>query len=86
MLYTLVSLIKSLLAISSKPLAFLYGKVQRDISSNKLTVIDCRTRQQFSVPIVHDAIPAINFQLAGLKVLDPGFSNTAVMKSQITLM
>ena len=59
---------------------------QRDSKAPTLSVVDNRTGRRFEVPIDHDAVNAMYFQLADLKVLDPGLSNTAVMKSDITLM
>ncbi|KAH8831684.1 peroxysomal citrate synthase [Flagelloscypha sp. PMI_526] len=68
--------------------------------SETLTVIDNRTNKTYTVPIVDNAVPATAFkQMAahaqpgereenetskGLRVVDKGFLNTAVMRSQIT--
>lgn len=63
-----------------------------------LTVIDHRTERYYSVPIAHNAIKASHLKAicagneptslgqakSGLRILDPGFQNTAVMISQIT--
>ena len=65
-----------------------------------LTAIDHRTARQYHIPIAHNAIQAIHFQQIcaedesdvsnrvknGFRVLDPGFQNTAVMMSRITLV
>lgn len=69
-------------------------------SSGALTVIDHRTNRRYHIPIAHNAVQAIHFQAIcagdqldfsnriknGLRILDPGFQNTAVMKSQITFV
>lgn len=81
-----IDLIKPWLAIAFHYLASVHSTLQREALFSKLTVIDRRTGRQFDIPIEHDAIPAMYFQRAGLKVLDPGFANTAIMKSQITFM
>lgn len=65
-----------------------------------LTVTDHRTGRSYNVPIAHNAIQASHLKAicagndstsldqakVGLRVLDPGFQNTAVMISQITLV
>ncbi|KAJ5668363.1 uncharacterized protein N7477_006933 [Penicillium maclennaniae] len=68
-------------------------------SSPKLTVIDSRTSISYDIPITGNAIKATEFRkisalgskaspleryAAGLKILDPGFQNTAVADSSIT--
>lgn len=68
-------------------------------SEEKLLVIDSRTSRRYDIPISHNSVRAIDFksisvlgfgsdpraQFAhGLKILDPGFQNTAVTESQIT--
>lgn len=65
-----------------------------------LTAIDHRTARQYHIPIAHNAIQAIHIQQIcagdesdvsnkvqnGLRVLDPGYQNTAVMTSRITFV
>ena len=65
-----------------------------------LTAIDHRTARQYHIPIAHNAIQAIHFQQIcagdesdisnrvknGLRILDPGFQNTAVTMSRITFV
>lgn len=65
-------------------------------STGVLTVVDSRTDQKYTIPIVDNAIRAIDFKAiqanaegkgySGLKVFDPGFFNTACTESQITYM
>ena len=69
-------------------------------SSGMLTVIDHRTARQYHMPIAHNAVQAIHLQKIcaghesdisnrvrnGLRVLDPGFQNTAVTISRITFV
>lgn len=66
--------------------------------SSTLDILDNRTGQQYHVPILNNAIDAKYLQaisadgnnhvknrsVDGLRVLDPGFQSTAVMKSRIT--
>ncbi|KAL8956700.1 MAG: hypothetical protein Q9193_005851, partial [Seirophora villosa] len=72
----------------------------REKTSGRLTVIDSRTGREYLIPIADNSIQAIDvgkiftgdeFDMSnrmsnGLKVLDPGFSNTAVMKSRVTFI
>lgn len=66
-----------------------------------LHVVDSRTGQYYPIPIVRNAISASAFKQfkapedpehleyqtdQGIRVFDPGFSNTAVSESQITFM
>lgn len=66
-----------------------------------LHVVDSRTGQYYPIPIVRNAISASAFKQVkapddpehpedqtdqGIRVFDPGFSNTAVSESQITFM
>ena len=66
-----------------------------------LHVVDSRTGNYYPIPIVHNAISASAFKQVkapenpehpedqtdqGIRVFDPGFSNTAVSESQITFM
>lgn len=67
-------------------------------SSGTLEVIDHRNGRRYHLEISDNAIQASDLQqiraepmlgsasssVSGLKVLDPGFANRAVMKSQIT--
>ena len=68
------------------------------ISRNFLHVIDERTGQYYQIPIRHNAINASEFKKIkapdneyyadqnenGIRVLDPGFTNTAVVESKVT--
>jgi citrate synthase len=66
--------------------------------SETLTIVDNRSGAEYSFPIVHNSVSSIQFKEIklspegrypgdqhenGLKLLDPGFQNTACMKSQI---
>ncbi|PTU19044.1 hypothetical protein P175DRAFT_0484853 [Aspergillus ochraceoroseus IBT 24754] len=66
---------------------------------DKLTVVDSRTSLSYDIPIINNAVKATDFRrisaqeptasplergAAGLKILDPGFQNTAVAESSIT--
>jgi len=66
---------------------------------NVLNVSDSRTGRSYVIPIIHNAISAVDFQKIkaeenkeypadqdqnGLRVYDPGFQNTAVKTSKIT--
>ena len=68
-------------------------------ASGHLTVLDSRTGNRYEIPIQHNAIEAMKFKEIralrdprkpadkaenGLRVLDHGFQNTAVMESEIT--
>ena len=70
-------------------------------SKNTLYVIDGRTGKAYDLPILHNAVDASQFKQIkseknqnfyadqdelGLRIFDPGFSNTAVSKSSITYM
>ena len=70
-------------------------------SSGSLSITDNRTGQSYTIPIVNNAVRAIDFlqnTVAGkgaelvehfdnsLRVLDKGFFNTACTESAITLM
>lgn len=68
------------------------------ISRNFLHVIDERTGQYYQIPIQHNAISANEFKKIkapdteyyadqnenGIRVFDPGFTNTAVVDSKVT--
>ena len=68
--------------------------------SNTLEVIDRRTGRRFKFPISNNAVEAVHFRAIstgsisssndtiqdGLKILDPGFQNTAVMRSNVTFV
>ncbi|KAF6811414.1 citrate synthase [Colletotrichum sojae] len=77
------------------------GQTDLGPSSGTLTVIDNRTGRQYDIPIKRNAIKAVEFRkitLAqqvvdpvdqvqpGLRILDPGYLNTACVKSKITLV
>jgi citrate synthase len=66
-----------------------------------LTVTDNRTGSKYTIPIIHNAVPAVGFRQIcvdrdgktleqqyedGLRVVDPGYRNTAVKLSGITYM
>ncbi|KAI4196073.1 MAG: hypothetical protein LQ350_006804 [Teloschistes chrysophthalmus] len=65
-----------------------------------LTITDSRTNRQYRIPITNNAVNAIDLGVisvekdayatlranSGLKVLDPGFANTAVMTSGVTFI
>ncbi|GJC79193.1 citrate synthase [Colletotrichum liriopes] len=69
--------------------------------SSTLTVLDNRTKRQYEIPIRHDAVSALEFQKittaqcgaesaghfeSGLRLLDPGYLNTACVESNITFI
>ena len=92
-------MLAKLLALQKDLVSFVYSILWK-YSSDRLTVIDHRTGRQYRMPISHNSIQALDFQAictgrdsspfsqtsGGLRVLDPGFRNTAVMKSQITFV
>ena len=86
MFNTLKSMLKGLWRSTLPPIPHIRRTFQRNIEGPKLTLIDNRTGRRFDVPIEHNAIDAGYLEYAGLKVLDHGLHNTAVMKSQVTLM
>lgn len=66
-----------------------------------LHVVDSRTGKYYEIPIVHNAVHATEFKRIkaplnkdyypdqtenGIRIFDPGFSNTAVKESQVTYM
>lgn len=68
---------------------------------NSLHVIDDRTGRYYQIPIVHNAINAGEFKRIkapenehyradqnehGIRIYDPGYSNTAVSESKVTYM
>jgi len=68
---------------------------------SSLHVIDTRTGNYYNIPIEHNAVSAHEFKRIkspvnanyyadqnehGLRIYDPGFSNTAVSKSSVTYM
>ena len=75
------------------------GLVDAAETTASLTVKDNRTGESYEIPIQHNAVNAIDFKKIkapedlenpgdhteyGLRLLDPGFSNTAVMESAVT--
>jgi citrate synthase len=63
------------------------------MSENTLTITDNRTGKEYSVPIEHDTIKAIDLRQIkvsaddfGLMTYDPAFMNTASCKSRITFI
>ncbi|KAK1998682.1 citrate synthase [Colletotrichum falcatum] len=72
-----------------------------DSPCSTLTVLDNRTRRQYEIPIRRNAVRALDFQRitparwgigsagqvdSGLRVLDPGYLNTACVESSITFV
>lgn len=96
---TLGFLLRELLWLIQSLLVLIRRKSEQP-SSGVLTVIDHRTNRRHRIPIAHNAVQAVHFQAIcagdqsdsfnrfknGLLLLDPGLQNTAVMKSQITLV
>lgn len=97
--YSIRSVVGKLFFIFRKSLHSVQGYFQEP-SSGLLTVIDHRTGRDYTIPIDHNAVRAIHFQAIcagnepttlnrvknGLRVLDPGFQNTAVMESAVTFV
>jgi citrate synthase len=77
----------------------LFGR-GRSKDSSSLTVTDNRTGKTYNIPIERNAVKALDFLEihanrvgskadyidGGLKVLDPGYNNTACVESAITLI
>ena len=77
----------------------LFGRT-RPQDSSKLYVTDGRTGKEYTIPIERNAVKAHDFLEihanrvgsradyidGGLKVLDPGYNNTACVESAITLI
>ena len=92
-------MLAKLLALQKNFLASAYS-ITWKFSSQRLTIIDHRTGRQYEIPISYNSVQALDFQAiragndsslssqtdGGLRVLDPGFRNTAVMKSQVTFV
>ncbi len=94
------SLIGKLFFLCRQSIASIASSFQGGPSSGLMTVIDHRTGKDYTIPIAHNAVQAIHFQQIcaedspttprknevknGLRVLDPGFHNTAVMESEVT--
>ncbi|OJJ45314.1 hypothetical protein ASPZODRAFT_133962 [Penicilliopsis zonata CBS 506.65] len=57
-----------------------------ETTKDTLTVTDNRTAKSYEIPIVHNSVKATEFKRisSGLKIMDPGFQNTAVAESEIT--
>ncbi|KAK2011006.1 citrate synthase [Colletotrichum eremochloae] len=77
------------------------GRHDVDTPCSTLTVLDNRTKRRYEIPISRNAVSAVEFQKittarcdiesagqvdSGLRVLDPGFRNTACMESNITFV
>lgn len=72
--------------------------LEKPKSRDFLHIIDERTGQYYQIPIRHNAISASDFKKikapegqfyadqneGGIRVLDPGFTNTAVVESKVT--
>ena len=85
---------------ASHGLFSLRQRQSKESSSGQLTVIDSRTSRRYQIPIANNAVQAVDLSRIfigdefdfsesvnnALKVLDPGFSNTAVMTSSITFV
>lgn len=83
-----------------RTLAGAFGGRSTQASEGSLSVTDSRTGKTYIIPIERNAIRAIAFKEiqgnrvgsvadyvdGGLKVLDPGYQNTAVKESSITLI
>ena len=97
---TLPFFIKRLLSSLHSP-AIRPSKSADEKPPDKLTVIDSRTSRSYSIPIHHNAVNALDFKAIstlgigahplerfakGLRIVDPGFQNTAVAESRITHM
>ena len=74
---------------------------QDEAGNRSLHIIDGRTGKKYDLPISHNAVKASDFQQIkapedegsyadqngqGIRIFDPGFSNTAVSTSSITFM
>lgn len=92
-------LLRSLLPSFLSPLALTKNSSTQDASEGVLMVEDSRTGRFYKIPITHNAVRAIDFKAIstsalrsnpvdqvdrGLRIVDPGFQNTAVMESQVT--
>lgn len=77
------------------------GNTSHGKGREALHVIDDRTGKYYQIPIFHNAINANEFKKikapenvhfyadqneSGIRVFDPGFTNTAVVESKITYM
>ena len=97
----LSSIAKSLiLSFTQNPLQSYIEREFADEREGTLSVRDDRTGKHYTIPIVHNAIPAVGFRQIcakkcknvreqyenGLRIIDPGYRNTAVKMSQITYM
>lgn len=94
--FKLVSFLKDSLAWSQQLLHYRIS----NLSSGTLEVIDHRTGNHHRMKVSNNAVQALDLQAvnagtgydvadrmkSGLRVLDPGFQNTAVMKSEITFV
>ena len=76
----------------------LFGPAQETGGNDRLIVTDSRTSLSYTIPIIRNAVRAVDFRhisalginagpleryQAGLRVLDPGYQNTAVVESSI---
>lgn len=65
----------------------------------ELAIKDSRTQREYRIPITNNAVRAMDFKAItaprpgpgeeteqGIRILDPGFGNTAPMDSEITLV
>lgn len=74
---------------------------EKETKNASLSIVDNRTGEKYSLPILHNAVNAAHFKQIkapvnaahyadqdenGLRIFDPGYSNTAVSESKITYM
>lgn len=77
------------------------GRVSVGPAHGSLTITDNRTKRTYHLPIVHNAVRALDFRQitaaqpgadfvdhvdSGLRIIDKGYLNTACMESSITLI
>lgn len=85
---------------SSKPNGVDHSGLTDDLRDS-LNIVDNRTGKHYNIPLSHNAVNASDFKQIkapesseyyadqtenGIRVYDPGFSNTAVSESKITYM
>lgn len=75
------------------------NKTEHTPAANNLHITDSRTMRDYTIPIINNAVQAIDFKQistststasqnvsVGLRIFDPGLQNTAVMESAVTLV
>ncbi|MDH5643007.1 MAG: citrate synthase [Gemmatimonadota bacterium] len=67
--------------------------MEEKVADNTLTITDNRTGKTYEVPVEHETIRALDLRKIkvneddfGLMTYDPGFSNTAAVKSRVTFI